>query len=59
MVKRRKKGVTKKGTGKGFNERPQKARKIVTCGVKRLVRLFIYFPNSFSGLYRSFHGDQS
>ena len=28
MVKRRKKGITKKGTGKGFNERPQEARKI-------------------------------
>jgi len=28
MVKRRKKGITKKGTGKGFNERPQEAGKI-------------------------------
>ena len=28
MAKRRKKGITKKGTGKGFNERPQEARKI-------------------------------
>ena len=26
MVKKRKKGITKKGTGKGFNERPQDAR---------------------------------
>ena len=26
MVKKRKKGITKKGAGKGFNERPQDAR---------------------------------
>jgi len=28
MVKKRKKDITEKGTGKGFNERPQEARKI-------------------------------
>ncbi len=28
MVKRRKKGITKKDTGKGFNERSQEARKM-------------------------------
>jgi len=28
MVKRRKKGITKKATGKGFNEAPQEAREI-------------------------------
>lgn len=28
MVKRQKKGITKKDTGKGFNERSQEARKI-------------------------------
>ncbi len=33
MVKRRKKGITKKGTGKGFNERPQEAGKIDCLGL--------------------------
>jgi len=28
MVKRRKKDITKKGIGKGFNKRPQEAGKI-------------------------------
>jgi|GEM_PF-6413874 len=33
MVKRRKKCITKKVTGKGLNERPQEARKIGCLGL--------------------------
>jgi hypothetical protein len=35
MVKKRKKGITKKGTGKWFNERPQEAGKTGCLGLSK------------------------